>query len=335
MIGSRMVTVHSRITSYIPMEAFKATLKGYEGNYFVQHLMGLFGASITEQIIARYYIGTSKHWPGATIFWQIDRLGRVRSGKVMAYDPVTGHRVKDRITWAHKALNLQEFNLDQCLFGEHLLKADRNKPVALAESEKTAIIDSIYFPQFIWLATGGFKNLTVQKCEALRGRHVVLWPDLNCFEKWSSKAKDLSGICSRVSVSDLLEKNATEDERKQGLDLADYLIRYDYRDFSAHKPELPNLSIKDIQYEIAETHLPKDYGNCILWTVKMNDGKSNDILFQGNEEIFQPGTNQEILGRIERDFKKNFQIITLNGQKCLVHSFTKKLFLNGGPKEDC
>ena len=34
----------------------------------------------------------------------------------------------------------------------------------------------------------------------------------------------------------------------------------------------------------------------------MNDGKAYDILFQNNGEIFQSGTNKEILDRIERDF---------------------------------
>ncbi len=34
-----------------------------------------------------------------------------------------------------------------------------------------------------------------------------------------------------VSVSDLLERKATEAERKQGLDLADYLIKFNYKDF--------------------------------------------------------------------------------------------------------
>ena len=50
------------------------------------------------------------------------------------------------------------------------------------------------------------------------------------FENWSDKAKELSDIAG-FTVSNLLECKASEAERKQGLDLVDYLIRYDYKEF--------------------------------------------------------------------------------------------------------
>jgi len=56
----------------------------------------------------------------------------------MLYSPTTGKRVKEpfnHITWVHKALKQPDFNLKQCLFGEHLLQ-DKTKPVAIVESEK-------------------------------------------------------------------------------------------------------------------------------------------------------------------------------------------------------
>lgn len=57
----------------------------------------------------------------------------------------------------------QEFNLKQCLYGEHLLK-DKTKPIAVGESEKTAVIASAYLPQFIWVATSGASELSIEKC---------------------------------------------------------------------------------------------------------------------------------------------------------------------------
>ena len=150
----------------------------------------------------------------------------------MLYSPTTGKRVKEpfnHITWVHKALKQPEFELRQCLFGEHLLQ-DITKPVAIVESEKTAVIASVYLPQFIWLAVGSLTNLNAEKCNILKGRTVTLFPDLNGFEKWSSKAKELSHIAT-FNVSDLLERKATEAEREQGFDLADYLIKLEVKAF--------------------------------------------------------------------------------------------------------
>lgn len=218
--------------SLIPVEVFKDSLKAHETNHFVQYLIKLFGVELTSELVSRYFIATSNYWNGATVFWQIDTQGKVRTGKIMLYSPDTGKRVKEpfnHITWAHKALKLTEFELKQCLFGEHLL-IDKTKPVAIAESEKTAIIASVYLPQFIWVAVGSLTNLTAEKCSILKGRSVILFPDLNGFEKWTIKAKELSHIAI-FFVSDLLERKATEAERQKGFDLVDYLVKYNYKEF--------------------------------------------------------------------------------------------------------
>jgi hypothetical protein len=65
----------------------------------------------------------------------------------------------------------------------------------------------------------------------------VLFPDLSengsAFELWSKKAIELEKQMpgTRFLVSDLLEKNATPDERKNGQDLADFLIPLDWKEF--------------------------------------------------------------------------------------------------------
>lgn len=53
------------------------------------------------------------------------------------------------------------------------------------------------------------------------------------------KEKELQWLFpgTRFNISDLLERKATETERHQGLDLADYLIRFDYRAFQQEQPE--------------------------------------------------------------------------------------------------
>ncbi|MBK8483504.1 MAG: hypothetical protein IPL31_03875 [Saprospiraceae bacterium] len=123
----------------------------------------------------------------------------------------------------HSTLKDSTFNLQQCFFGEHLLQDEILKPVAIVESEKTAIIASVYLTEFIWLAVGSINNLSTERCKVLQERNVVLYPDLNAFDKWQQKAMALSGIAN-FKVSDLLELNSSIEEKQQGLDLADYLF---------------------------------------------------------------------------------------------------------------
>ena len=229
----RPVTAQLKPISFIPIEVFEASLKANETNHFVKFLFDLFGADLTSELVSSYFIGTSKYWKGSTVFWQRDTQGKVRTGKIMLYSPTTGKRVKNLkipVYWVHKALKQPEFELKQCLFGEHLINQDLSKPVAIVESEKTAVIASVYLPHFIWVAVGSLTNLNVEKCSILKGRTVVLFPDLNGFEKWNDKAKELSHLAS-FQVSDLLERKATEAERIQGFDLADYLIRFELEQF--------------------------------------------------------------------------------------------------------
>lgn len=217
---------------YISADVFSATQAGYHGNTFVQYLTSLFGQVNTSELIRKYSIGTSKYWAGATVFWQIDMAGKIRTGKIMLYDASTGKRIKkpfNHITWVHSVLKLPNYSLKQCLFGEHLLKGN-GMPVAIVESEKTAVIASVYLPEFVWVAVGSLSNLNAEKCSVLKGRDVVLFPDLNGYKKWNTKARELDGITS-MAVSDLLERKALPNEREQGMDIADFLIRYDYRKF--------------------------------------------------------------------------------------------------------
>jgi hypothetical protein len=109
---------------------------------------------------------------------------------------------------------------------------EATKKVAIVESEKTAIISSVYLPQLIWLACGGSEGLNIDKCKCLKGRDVVLYPDCGIFDKWDSKAEILRTICKSVSVSNLIETAATDAERKAGFDLGDYLVKFSPDDFT-------------------------------------------------------------------------------------------------------
>lgn len=208
-------------------------------------LLKVFGNQLGEdkvrKALSAYRVGAAKKWNGAVIFWQTDINGNVRSGQIIGYDGA-GHRIKSpkpKISWAHTELRLTGHNLIQCFFGEHLL-AGSNLPVAIVESAKTAIIASIVFPQFIWLSTNGKSGIrfdNVKATSVLKGRKVVLFPDLGAYDDWKDKAELLSA--RKVIVSELLEKHASKEDRAQGLDLCDYIERhYSIEESSQDEPKI-------------------------------------------------------------------------------------------------
>jgi hypothetical protein len=210
-------------TSFIDAETAGRSLTGYGQNNFALWLCSVFGEETAFRLVDAYHVGTSKHWPGACVFWEQDIQGRIRGGKIMLYD-ARGRRVKEpfnHVTWVHKALKIEPFHLRQCLFGEHLLQQDQGKPVAVVESEKTAIVAAGFMPEFVWVATAGKGNLKAEKLDVLRGRDVTLSPDLGAFEKWKAIADQMQG----VKVSGVLERRANNADRAAGLDIADYLLR--------------------------------------------------------------------------------------------------------------
>lgn len=205
--------------TYIDFKVIKQSCKQYEKNNFASFLFSRFDKKDVLQTLKKYHVGTSKHWKGTTVFPQIDSKGKVRTAKIMLYDKSTGKRVKkpyNHITWLHSVLGLKDFNLNQCLFGEHLIsQADT---VCIVESEKTAIIASLVHPKYTWLATGGINGGKIEQ-HLFKGKRTILFPDLGV--DWTMKAELIQG----AAISDLLEKISTQAEKEKGFDIADFLLK--------------------------------------------------------------------------------------------------------------
>jgi len=194
---------------------------------FTTFLETVLDPMVVEGLVDQYQLGVTK--AGDVIFFQIDKEGRCRTGKVMKYDPVTGHRIKDDsskclITWIHalmkrKGLLPEEWELTQCLFGEHLLSLYPDRTVALVESEKTAVICAGFIPEFVWLATGGKTSLG-NKLDVLSGRKVVAYPDVDAYGFWCGRLS----IYSNIKVSDYLQYIAGDKPSFSHMDLADLIL---------------------------------------------------------------------------------------------------------------
>lgn len=211
--------------SFITKTIFNNSLSNYNSNNLIYYLNTILDKQTVNHLINIYKIGTSSCYNGGTtIFWQIDMQRKIRTGKLIKYNPITGKRQKKpyvATNWIHSIHCQKEFYLVQCLFGEHLLAEDTIMPIALVESEKTAIIAQAKMPDYLWLATGSLNEFKASKLEVLRNRRVIAFPDLGAYHHWHKKAASLNFA---IEVSDYLEKNATELQKKNGLDIADFLI---------------------------------------------------------------------------------------------------------------
>ena len=148
----------------------------------------------------------------------------------MPFHPVTGHRAKvndtiyrwnprnkkyeldsgERVWFAGRKLtNCKTPNLQQCYFGEHLLR-NSNEPVAIVEGESTAVVCSAFWPQYTWIATGGNTGgrwYAPDRFNVLGGREVVMWPDSGKYHEWRERARPLRKLVRSLLVSRYLEDN--------------------------------------------------------------------------------------------------------------------------------
>jgi hypothetical protein len=107
------------------------------------------------------------------------------------------------------------------------------KSVCVVEAEKTAVIMSEVYPEYVWLAAGGLGEVQVEKFRPLRGHKVVLFPDTDpdgiAFKRWTEAATTVMNQVfwedfPPIRVSPLLETHATPEQKQAKIDLIDFLF---------------------------------------------------------------------------------------------------------------
>lgn len=199
---------------FVDKEIVEATFNQYKTNVFYMWLVKLFGAEVADNLRTDYNIGTAKG--NGVIFWQEDRNGNVRTGKVMYYHP-NGKRIKERNSWFLHSRIKEDFNYRQCFFGLHLTTPD--KPVALCESEKTAILMSVFMPEYTWVASGGSEMLNLQRLNELP-RLDMVFADHGQFKKWEHKTRHFNREMD-VTVEQAVQAGTLPD----GADILDLMLK--------------------------------------------------------------------------------------------------------------
>lgn len=258
---TRLNNTKQSISYTLPSKYVDLSLKQYNKNSFVAFLNNHFNKEVVEERLFNYKVGTSKRWKGATVFWQIDRFNRIRTGKIMQYDAHTGKRIKEpytKIDWVHNVLKKEKqlpttFELKQCLFGEHLVvqQESLNKPVAIVESEKTAIIMAITYPKYVWLACGSLSNININLFQPIKTKEIILFPDKGCFNKWKSKSTLLLNVGFKITTANVLEQFTLPN----GSDLADLFL---YKSIDSNLFQTIKNKPKPIQHESLTTLIEKN-----------------------------------------------------------------------------
>lgn len=200
--------------------------------------MGYLTQAQMHHAAERYRLGISRD--GGVIFWQLNLDGRVLDGKIMYYRADCHRDHSHHPTWVGAEMTkfyladspdvADLIDVQHHFFGLHLLAACREEQtICVVEAEKTAVILSEHYPQYLWMAAGGLSALKPEMLYHLRHHKIVLFPDTDpdgsTFRQWYDIARRAEKMAGKpIHVSPLLEQRATPAQKERKIDLVDFLF---------------------------------------------------------------------------------------------------------------
>jgi len=214
----------------ITQELMQKSLCHYEHNNLVKFLNRRLGEGTMTRLMDNYQMGTSKRWTGANAFWYLDELSQPIDAHITCYDAETGQQnSKSQSEWLSTLIGQQNPDVEKSVlfYGLHLLNGHPRSPIGLVEEEKTAIVCSYFLSQYVWLSASSFEESLWKgnDMDYLIHRKVVLFPSLNSYCKMKKIAEVLNAKGVMAVVSEYLEQHADEQDRRQGMSIADFLLR--------------------------------------------------------------------------------------------------------------
>jgi hypothetical protein len=201
---------------------------------------------IPQEHLDKWNVKADKH--GNTVFLFKNREGQWCNYKIGEYN-AEGKRNKDRGFYTLKAKSETEKYMFP-LFGEHLLtKENKQQIVCVVESEKTAIVASHFYPEFVWIAASSANGLstgengTNDRVSPLIGRRVWWLCDADKAGRSNTSLRNLEKFGITHQTLDLFP------QLTDGSDIADFL--------AANKNK-PRLEFFDLEVgENGSTYEPK------------------------------------------------------------------------------
>ncbi len=203
-------------------------------------LLNLFPRDLVLKAIDEYHVGFESFDTGrldrTVLFWQVNENGNILNAKRICYK-CGGHRdkkVPPMLIWPRKP---------QCLYGLHrYTPQNRHMPVAIVESEKSALIMSIVKPEYLWMATGSLNNFNERFLLPVKEAAITAFPDTDypsqkgvfkssSFTLWERAAQQMNRNGWNIKISNALEDTATIPQRMDKIDVADIIIEKAKEDF--------------------------------------------------------------------------------------------------------
>lgn len=135
----------------------------------------MFPEERVREVWKQYNVTTDSH--GNTVYWYVDKDGKVLFDKRILYKN-DGHR--DKEFHPGRQYRIADGYTGRCYFGDNV--PDDGKKAFICESEKTAILGTLYYGRR-FLATGGKSNLRDVN------ENCLLLPDMDARDKWAEKGE--------------------------------------------------------------------------------------------------------------------------------------------------
>lgn len=136
----------------------------------------LFPEKDVRETWNKYNVTTDSH--GNAVFWYVDQNGKILFDKRILYKD-DGHR--DKSFFPGRQFRVADGFSGRCYFGACL--PDDGRKAFICESEKSALLASLYYGGRRFLATGGKSNIRAIE------PNMMLVPDMDAREEWSNKGE--------------------------------------------------------------------------------------------------------------------------------------------------
>lgn len=284
---------------------------------------------ISETHLKSWGVGT--FGKGLTIFLQKDLQGKVWNYQAIAYNELGKKSGALFSAIQPESIKNEKPNFySSLLYGFHLLREEKNIPIIVVESPKSAVIASHFYPQYDFVACMSANGLTEYFCELLKNTHKpIYWlcdadgNEYNELDKilyggrLNSSITNLSKTVINSSVVDLFPNYKYANNHIEGkyhYDIADFIVD-NILDLHKKIVQLPNLlnpiNIYSSVYYVENIYLTAN--------TNKQDIKFWEIGFKGKENI----VNIDVQKFIDFLTSKGFCHINISEKDSTMKQFVK------------